>query len=171
MREDRLFIVIVDTLYHVRNTIVYVLSWRTVYALTRVLFWCLFPSLLRNSGLKSIYISKRGLSSYLGIKYQHEELRTFILISYIYVIRTQCDNVIIDEVWWIIDQSFVTVCTGCCQNGNLQRSQWQKLLQYNDISASVKWCPLDHQVDYYSLIIELGSWHFHWLACKNVRFN
>ena len=31
----------------------YVLSWRTVFALTpRVLFWCLFSSLLRNSGNK-----------------------------------------------------------------------------------------------------------------------
>ena len=30
----------------------YVLSWRTVYKLTRVLFWCLFPSLLRSSGNK-----------------------------------------------------------------------------------------------------------------------
>ena len=30
----------------------YVLLWRSVYALTRVLFWCLFPSLLRNSGNK-----------------------------------------------------------------------------------------------------------------------
>ena len=30
----------------------YVLLWRTVYALTRVLFWSLFPSLLRNSGNK-----------------------------------------------------------------------------------------------------------------------
>ena len=28
----------------------YVLSWRIVSALTRGLFWCLFPSLLRNSG-------------------------------------------------------------------------------------------------------------------------
>ena len=28
----------------------YVLSWRTVYTLTRLLFWCLFPSLLSNSG-------------------------------------------------------------------------------------------------------------------------
>ena len=30
----------------------YVLSWRTVSALTRVLLWYLFPSLLRNSGNK-----------------------------------------------------------------------------------------------------------------------
>ena len=30
----------------------YTLAWRTVYALTRVLFWCLFPSLLGNSGNK-----------------------------------------------------------------------------------------------------------------------
>ena len=30
----------------------YVLSWRTVSVLTQVLFLCLFPSLLRNSGNK-----------------------------------------------------------------------------------------------------------------------
>ena len=41
-----------DTLCRVRNKIMYVLSWRTVSALTRVLFWYLFPSLLRNSGNK-----------------------------------------------------------------------------------------------------------------------
>ena len=39
-------------LCRVRNKIMYVLSRRTVSALTRVLFWCLFPSLLRNSGNK-----------------------------------------------------------------------------------------------------------------------
>ena len=42
-----------DSLCRVRNKIMYVLLWRTVYALTRVLFWCLFPSLLRNSGNKN----------------------------------------------------------------------------------------------------------------------
>ena len=41
-----------DSLCRVRNKIMYVLLWRTVYALTRVLFCCLFPSLLRNSGNK-----------------------------------------------------------------------------------------------------------------------
>ena len=40
------------SLCRVRNKIMYGLSWQTVYALTRVLFWCLFPSLLRNSGNK-----------------------------------------------------------------------------------------------------------------------
>ena len=30
----------------------YVLPWRSVSVLTRVLFWCLFPSLLHNSGGK-----------------------------------------------------------------------------------------------------------------------
>ena len=30
----------------------YVLSWRTLFALTWVLFWCLFLELLRNSGNK-----------------------------------------------------------------------------------------------------------------------
>ena len=41
-----------DSLCRVRNNIMYVLSWQTVSALTRALFWCLFPSLLRNSGIK-----------------------------------------------------------------------------------------------------------------------
>ena len=41
-----------DSLCHVRNKIMYVLSWRTVSVPTRVLFWYLFPSLLRNSGNK-----------------------------------------------------------------------------------------------------------------------
>ena len=36
----------------VRNKIMYVLEWRTVSALTQVLFLCLFPSLLCNSGNK-----------------------------------------------------------------------------------------------------------------------
>ena len=39
-----------DSICRVRNTIMYVLSWRTVFALTRVLFLCLFPSLICNSG-------------------------------------------------------------------------------------------------------------------------
>ena len=43
---------LMDSLCRVRNKIMYALLWRTVYTLTRVLFWCLFPSLLRNSGNK-----------------------------------------------------------------------------------------------------------------------
>ena len=41
-----------DTLCHVRNKIMYVLSSHSVSSLIRVLFLCLFPSLLRNSGNK-----------------------------------------------------------------------------------------------------------------------
>ena len=41
-----------DWLCRIRNKIICVLSWRTVSALTWVLCWCLFPSLLRNSGNK-----------------------------------------------------------------------------------------------------------------------
>ena len=41
-----------DSLCRIKNKIMYVLSWRTVSALTRVLFWCWFPSLLRNSAKK-----------------------------------------------------------------------------------------------------------------------
>ena len=36
----------------VRNKIMYVLSWQTDSVLTRLLLWCLFPSLLRHSGHK-----------------------------------------------------------------------------------------------------------------------
>ena len=36
----------------VRNEMMDLLSWRTAHVLTRVLFWCLFLSLLRNSGNK-----------------------------------------------------------------------------------------------------------------------
>ena len=34
------------------NKLMYVLSWQTVSVLTQVLFWCLFPLLLHNSGNK-----------------------------------------------------------------------------------------------------------------------
>ena len=37
---------------HVKNKMIYVLLWQTVYALTWVLSWCLFDSLLCNSGDK-----------------------------------------------------------------------------------------------------------------------
>ena len=40
---------ILSSYCRVRNKIMCVLSWWTVSALTQVLFWCLFPSLLRNS--------------------------------------------------------------------------------------------------------------------------
>ena len=46
------FYLFMEKLCRVRNTIMYVLWWRTLYALTRVLFSCLFPSLLCNSGNK-----------------------------------------------------------------------------------------------------------------------
>ena len=44
--------IVIYGLYHVRNVMMYVRSWWTVSALTRVLFWYLSPSLLHNSGNK-----------------------------------------------------------------------------------------------------------------------
>ena len=41
-----------DSLCRVRNKTIYSFWWRTVYVPTRVLFWWLFSSLLRNSGNK-----------------------------------------------------------------------------------------------------------------------
>ena len=51
--ETRMILILasfIDSLCRVRNEIMYLLSWRTISALTRVLFCCLFPSLLRNEG-------------------------------------------------------------------------------------------------------------------------
>ena len=50
MRKDRRFCRY--SLSRVRNKIMYLHPLRTASALSRVLFWCLFPSLLRNSGNK-----------------------------------------------------------------------------------------------------------------------
>ena len=66
-----------SSLYRVRNKIIYVLSWWTVSSPTRVLFWCLFPSLLRNSGNKhqnNPFVSTEAnshSSTYIGIYIQH----------------------------------------------------------------------------------------------------
>ena len=52
MCEDRCFSVIFGFVMSCKNKIMYVLLWRTVHALTRVLFWSFCPSLLHNSGNK-----------------------------------------------------------------------------------------------------------------------
>ena len=52
MCEDRCFYCHLWICYVVRNKIMYVLLWQPVYVLTRVLFWCVFPLLLCNSGNK-----------------------------------------------------------------------------------------------------------------------
>ena len=51
-KESGFFSSFIDSIYRIRNKIMYVLSWKTVSALTRVLFWHSLPSLLRNSGNK-----------------------------------------------------------------------------------------------------------------------
>ena len=45
MRRSSFLASFMDSLCRVKNKIMYVLLWRTVYALTLVLFWCLFPEL------------------------------------------------------------------------------------------------------------------------------
>ena len=59
-----------DSLFCVRNKIMYVLSCRTVSALTRVLFWSLFPSCHRNSRNKHQKPS-RGHWNSLLLEYIH----------------------------------------------------------------------------------------------------
>ena len=52
VQRSSFLLLFLHSLRRVRNKMMYAHSWRTVYALTRVLFWCLFPSLLRNTGNK-----------------------------------------------------------------------------------------------------------------------
>ena len=58
---------LMDSLCHVRNTIMYVLSWRTVYVSTRVLYWCVFLSSVRNSGNKHNKANLRDLIAATGL--------------------------------------------------------------------------------------------------------
>ena len=51
-KNHRFFPSFMDSLCHIRNERMYVLEWRTVPTLTWDLFWCLFSSLLLNSGNK-----------------------------------------------------------------------------------------------------------------------
>ena len=48
----------IDSLCRARNKMMHVLSWRTVYKLTRLSLWCSFPSLLRKKLGK--WIPKNG---------------------------------------------------------------------------------------------------------------
>ena len=64
-----------DSLCRLRNKIMYVLSWRTL-KLTRVLFWYLFPSLLRNLGNKHQYIPLVSAETVLN-------LSTYIILYFI----------------------------------------------------------------------------------------
>ena len=59
-----------DSLCRVRNELMYILSWRTVSALTQVLFWCLFPSLLCNLGNKHQNNTHKRWNS-LSLEYIH----------------------------------------------------------------------------------------------------
>ena len=47
-----------------RQRIMYVLAWRTVHALTRGLFWCLFPELRSNEGNKHQNNTRAELSDW-----------------------------------------------------------------------------------------------------------
>ena len=68
---------------------IYVLSWRTVSALTWVLFWYLFPSLLRKSGNKhqnNHLVSAetiRHSSTYIILYIFHSRLSCWVFVAVI----------------------------------------------------------------------------------------
>ena len=93
MCQDRLFIVMYGFMFRARNRIMYVnlLSWRTVYASTRMLFGCLFSSLLYDSG--NTHQNNTILSAY-AVPHSSTYLILYIstqaeaLINYTYLTNT-----------------------------------------------------------------------------------
>ena len=72
-----------DSFCRVRNNIMYVLSRRTVSALTRALFLCLFPMLLRNSGNKHQNIP---LVSAETVRHSSTYIILYVLVLHIVVV-------------------------------------------------------------------------------------
>ena len=84
MCGDRLFVSsFMESLCRVRNKIMYVFSWRTVYALTRVLCWCLFVIEHQNNTLMSAR-TVRHWSTCINLYLQHCWLVGQILMLIIY---------------------------------------------------------------------------------------
>ena len=112
-----------DSLYRVRNKIMYVLSWRTVSALTRVLFWCLFPSLLHNSG------NERQNNPLVGAETVRHSSTCIIL----YLFANVCYYyVFFRNVFVCLCVCFVYFCLACMhmlimQNISLDRSLYHKI--------------------------------------------
>ena len=69
-----------DSLYRVRDNTIYVLSCRTVYALTRVLIWCLLPWLLRNW----------KINAKIALTWAHKQFATRVHILFYIYWQYQC---------------------------------------------------------------------------------
>ena len=82
-----LFIVIYGFVLSCKKKIMYVLSWRTASALTRVFFWCLFPLLLRNSE------NKHQINPLLSAE-TVRHLSTYIIL---YISIIQAYHIVIDK--------------------------------------------------------------------------
>ena len=104
-----------DSLCRVRNKIMYVLLWQTVYALTRVLFWCLFPSLLRNSGNKH---QNNPLVSAETIRHSSTYIILYKLVLGSHLVKSRSSLTFISAVEssWNPTQSMMT-----SSNGNIFR--------------------------------------------------
>ena len=80
-----------DLLCHAKNNVMYVLPWWTNSALPRVLFWCLFPLLLRNLRNKHqnnpLLSTKTGhdLSLYVILYLLHYTIWYSIVYTYLLV--------------------------------------------------------------------------------------
>ena len=92
----------------------YVLSWRTISALTRVLFWCLFPSLLHNSGNKH---QNNPLVSAETVRHESTYIILYVsfnlYISYIWpdTKYITLDEAITPETFWTgAEKDFVRLC-------------------------------------------------------------
>ena len=104
-----------DSLCRLRNKLMYILSWRTVSALTQVLCWCLFPSLLCNSGNKHQNNTHERWNS-LSLEYIHYSIFSGCFWK---VICTKfCHN--ISVIIWNITNKFSIELKNWCASGLLQ---------------------------------------------------
>ena len=141
-----------DSLCRIKNKIMYVLWWRTVSALTRVLFWCLFPSLLLNSGNKyqnSLLVSAQKVrhSSTYTILYQLSNpvgaIRAYFCITSwlpsksVNLYNRFPGSTKIITLRWKCHLGEILV-TRSCQNENFLCNQWRKSRQ-NNIYFSVNY--------------------------------
>ena len=99
-----------DLLWHVRNKIIYVLSWQTGYLHIPMLFWGLFPELLCNSGNKHIQ----------NILWVHKQFTTEVHTLFCILYSTELchfDIIITPEnIWKQIAPGFVGLILAPCQN-------------------------------------------------------
>ena len=139
----------------------YVLSWRTVYALVRALFLCLFPSLLRNSGNKH--------QNSLLVSAQTVRLLSPYIFLYVY------NYLLLFLFWWWCWDHFLNigpwngillllVCWWYCKHFKiLTQYPWNiiHLIKWFYVDASMLLWPSQYLIDFHG-ILYISMWIYCW---------